>query len=118
MLQEEKGFHAEDDKEDRADVTEPSSGYLVFLPGGKYLEFRNDCCGVAEVMREALPYRIEGAKVILSCNRASGEPYDRTLQHIAIDHVVFFDGIESKPVTTSTLRVGNGPNYGYGKVYP
>lgn len=102
----------------RARVLEPSSGFLIFLPGGKYLEFRVDCCGPHAFMREPRPYRIDGAKVIVSRERANGEPYESTLRYSAGEAVVFFDGVGAKPVTTSTLRVGKDLNYGYGKVYP
>jgi len=91
-------------------VFEPSTGYLVLLPGGRYYEMRHDCC------EDELSQPRPGTYVI-SENGVSFSGWT-TLRFLASAKVVLFDDVKGDPRLLPVLAHERGLNYGFARVYP
>ncbi len=106
------------------DVDEPSEGYLVFLPGQRYFELRDDCCREQgePVSRELGRYRVDRDSVHLEKTRLDGQRYDvrseQRLELVDRATVVLFDDLYGEAIDAPVLKVGRSLNYGFAKVYP
>ena len=103
---------------DLADLYEPSTGYLVLLPDGRYFEMREDCCDGDGPRPETNAYRVEGRSVLLESARPDGTTYERRFELVERGRVVLFDDLYGEPVEVPVLKIGSDLNYGFARIYP
>jgi hypothetical protein len=106
-------------EEGRKDVVEPSSGYLVFLANGEYVEFRTDCCDGTSTGGTPQRYRIEGSEVVLTRTRRDGTSYESRLRYRKRARVAYREETNEYRITEApALAVSETLNYGWAKIYP
>jgi hypothetical protein len=105
--------------EGRKHVYEPSTGYLVFLANGTYVEFRHDCCDGPSLPDQPLPYRIEGNEVVLTRVRRDGTKYESRLTYRKSAKAAVLEGKNTWLVIEApALALKDSLNYGWAKIYP
>lgn len=91
-------------------VSEPSSGYLVLMPGGRYFEMRVSCCEDHTPVPRSGTYTVSAGSVVLQGWKA--------LRFVPAATVVHFDDLKGTPATHLALAHEKNPNYGFARVYP
>ena len=91
-------------------VDEPSSGYLILMPGGRYYEMRLDCCENEEPYKHSGTYSVKENAVVISGWT--------TLRFVPSARVVLFDDLGGTPLQLPVLAHERSLNYGYARVYP
>lgn len=103
-----------------SEVYEPSSGYLVLMPGGRYYERREDCCGDDEAtdLGKLDTYVVDGRRVTFHGLRDDGTEYELALTYKSRAEVVLFDDLRGESRDYPVLTHDGRLNYGFAKVYP
>lgn len=91
-------------------ASEPSSGYLVLMPGGRYFETRVDCCEDQTPVPRSGTYTVSAGSVVLQRWKA--------LRFVPAATVVLFDDLKGTPATHLVLAHEKNLNYGFARVYP
>ena len=91
-------------------VSEPSSGYLVLMPGGRYFEMSLDCCENPAPVQRSGTYTVSTDSVVLQGWKA--------LRYVRAATVVLFDDLKGTPVVHPVLAHERDLNYGFARIYP
>lgn len=108
-------------EEGRRNLSELSSGYMVFMANRQFYEIRDDCCDGPSAMDQPRPFRINGQSVVLTRERTDGTTYEAVLTYVDLKRVAFEHSTNVFRVEKAlvlTVSKGKSLNYSFAKVYP